>query len=158
MGRVKKPSHLQAIEGNPAKRPINKKEPKPTKGVPEVPEYFNEREAYWFNEIGNKLDKYGVMTTLDAHSLEMLIKAYSEYREADEGIKAEGMIIKTVGYNKQPVTKTNPLVPIRADAWKKVTSILKEFGMTPSSRTKIVSDNPEGKDDSSSEVMIEKYY
>jgi hypothetical protein len=35
-GPPKTPSHLRLVRGNPSKRPINKDEPKPPKGVPQL--------------------------------------------------------------------------------------------------------------------------
>ncbi|SPY95678.1 phage terminase small subunit [Proteus mirabilis] len=47
-GPPKTPSHLQLVRGNPSKRPINKKEPKPPKGVPPTPKHFTKQGKYWF--------------------------------------------------------------------------------------------------------------
>ncbi|MEM8438009.1 phage terminase small subunit P27 family, partial [Morganella morganii] len=47
-GPPKTPSHLRLVRGNPSKRPINKKEPKPPSGVPPTPKHFTRQGKYWF--------------------------------------------------------------------------------------------------------------
>lgn len=52
-GPPKTPTHLRLVRGNPSKRPINKNEPQPPKGVPPVPRHFDKQGKYWFNNPGN---------------------------------------------------------------------------------------------------------
>lgn len=39
-GRKPKPTAIKELEGNPGKRKLNKKEPKPDKGMPVCPEWL----------------------------------------------------------------------------------------------------------------------
>ena len=39
-GRKPKPTAIKELEGNPGKRKLNKKEPKPEKGMPVCPEWL----------------------------------------------------------------------------------------------------------------------
>jgi hypothetical protein len=55
-GPPKTPSHLRLVRGNPSKRPINKDEPKPPKGVPPTPKHFDKQGKYWFKRMGEELD------------------------------------------------------------------------------------------------------
>ena len=77
------------MKGNPSKRPINKNEPKPRQGSP-IPKHFDKQGKYWFKRIGDELDAVGVLTTLDAKALELLIEAYVEYRHHCDTLDREG--------------------------------------------------------------------
>ena len=47
-GRKPKPTAIKELEGNPGKRKLNKKEPKPEKGMPVCPEWLlPEAKAEW---------------------------------------------------------------------------------------------------------------
>lgn len=50
-GPPKTPTHLRLVRGNPSKRPINKNEPQPPKGVPPVPKHFDKQGKYWFKRM-----------------------------------------------------------------------------------------------------------
>lgn len=41
-GPPKTPTHLRLVRGNPSKRPINKNEPQPPKGVPPSSQAFRQ--------------------------------------------------------------------------------------------------------------------
>ena len=86
-GPPKTPSHLRLVRGNPSKRPINKDEPKPPKGVPPTPKHFDKQGKYWFKRLGDQLAGIGVLTELDGKALEMLVDAYVESREARKEVR-----------------------------------------------------------------------
>ena len=136
----RKPSHLRAVEGNPSHaRPENKDEPIPAKGYPDAPSYFSEQESAWYKEMCAELHRWGVITVLDARAMEMMTKSYSEFRQADEEIRANGSLtISTLGSTGQEVLKSHPSITVRDSAWKKFRAMATEFGMTPASRSKIV--------------------
>lgn len=94
-GPPKTPTHLRLVKGNPSKRAINKNEPKPPSGVPPIPKHFDKRGKYWFKRMGEELDAVGVMSTLDAKALELLVEAYTEYRHHCEVLDEEGYTYQT---------------------------------------------------------------
>ncbi|CAI0745271.1 MAG: phage terminase small subunit P27 family [Serratia grimesii] len=150
-GPPKTPTHLTLVKGNPSKRAINKNEPKPPSGVPPTPKHFDKQGKYWFKRIGEELDAVGVMSTLDAKALELLIEAYVEYRHHCDTLDREGYTY-AVFSDEEPdegkpreirMIKPHPAAVMKADAWKRIRAMLSEFGMTPSSRSKV---NPAGPD------------
>lgn len=145
-GRKPKPSHLKAVAGNPGKRPLNKNEPQPEKGVPVCPSWLSPKAKIVFREIGGMLDELGVMTRADRRALELLCDAYATYREASEFVRKHGFTYesKTItGVDEagnqivSTINRRYPEVDIASDAWKRIKSMLIEFGMTPSSRSRI---------------------
>lgn len=64
-GRKPKPTAIKELEGNPGKRILNKKEPKPEKGMPVCPEWLlPEAKAEW-KRLSDKLNQMGVLTEVD---------------------------------------------------------------------------------------------
>lgn len=141
-GPPKTPTHLALVKGNPSKRAVNKKEPKPPSGVPPVPKHLDKMGKYWFKRIGEELDAVGVMTTLDGKALELLIEAYSEYRQHCDVLTEEGYTYKTVSATGEDIVKAHPAAVMKSDAWKRIRAMLSEFGMTPASRSKVGASGP----------------
>ncbi|WP_369115068.1 phage terminase small subunit P27 family [Edwardsiella tarda] len=145
-GPPKTPTHLRLVRGNPSKRAINKNEPTPPSGVPPTPKHFDKRGKYWFKRIGEELDAVGVMSTLDAKALELLVEAYSEYRHHCEVLDEEGYTYQTVSAAGEKIVKAHPAAAMKADAWKRIRAMLSEFGMTPASRSKVEIKTPGSED------------
>lgn len=141
-GPPKTPTHLALVKGNPSKRAVNKKEPKPPSGVPPVPKHLDKMGKYWFKRIGEELDAVGVMTTLDSKALELLIEAYTEYRQHCDVLTEEGYTYKTVSATGEDIVKAHPAAVMKSDAWKRIRAMLSEFGMTPASRSKVGASGP----------------
>ncbi|KKF38700.1 MAG: phage terminase small subunit P27 family [Hafnia alvei] len=145
-GPPKTPTHLRLVKGNPSKRAINKNEPKPPSGVPPIPKHFDKRGKYWFKRMGEELDAVGVMSTLDAKALELLVEAYTEYRHHCEVLDEEGYTYQTGSATGEKIVKAHPAAAMKADAWKRIRAMLSEFGMTPASRSKVEIKAPAGED------------
>ena len=143
-GRKPKPSKLKILHGNPGRRPLPKNEPKPEPGKPDPPAWFepgSEAMQAW-DDLSADLDLIGVLTKADRAALVALVEAYLDWREACREVAKEGLSYASVsnkgGYSIRP----QPAVAIRSDSWKRYKSMLSEFGMTPSSRTRVRT-NPE---------------
>lgn len=153
-GPPKTPTHLRLVRGNPSKRPINKNEPQPPKGVPPVPKHFDKQGKYWFKRMAEELDAIGVISQLDARALELLVEAYTEYRHHCETLDREGYtyaVYSDDDYDEGKereirMIKPHPAAMMKADAWKRLRAMLAEFGMTPSSRSKVSKDKPDDDD------------
>lgn len=145
-GPPKTPTHLRLVKGNPSKRALNKNEPKPPSGVPPIPKHFDKRGKYWFKRMGEELDAVGVMSTLDAKALELLVEAYTEYRHHCEVLDEEGYTYQTGSATGEKIVKAHPAAAMKADAWKRIRAMLSEFGMTPASRSKVEIKAPAGED------------
>ncbi|HIC1917612.1 phage terminase small subunit P27 family [Citrobacter freundii] len=153
-GPPKTPTHLRLVRGNPSKRPINKNEPQPPKGVPPVPKHFDKQGKYWFKRMAEELDAIGVISLLDARALELLVEAYTEYRHHCETLDREGYTYAVYSDDDADegkereirMIKPHPAAMMKADAWKRLRTMLAEFGMTPSSRSKVSKDKPDDDD------------
>uniref|UniRef100_C5CJP3 Phage terminase, small subunit, P27 family n=1 Tax=Variovorax paradoxus (strain S110) TaxID=543728 RepID=C5CJP3_VARPS len=143
-GRPPKPTHLKVVSGNPGKRALNKREPKPKREVPSCPAYLSDVGKVAWGRLGVLLDRMGVLTEADGPALERLCDCYSEILECRELIKEHGRTYSTIrgiGDERSPVEqvlmKANPAVAMLADADRRFKSYLVEFGLTPAARSKV---------------------
>ena len=154
-GRPPTPTHLKILAGNPGKRDLPANEPKPEAGIPDCPERFVAAQKAAFEKLGGQLNQVGVLTHLDGPALEVLAMCYSQtMASAAEVAKygpcwvsmagcldANGKVIAL------PKTKINPQWKVLAESMRQLRSMLQEFGMTPSSRTKVSVVGEEDTDD-----------
>jgi P27 family predicted phage terminase small subunit len=144
-GRRPKPDHLKLVQGNPGRRPLNRRPPKTGRGIPPCPKHLGERARKAWSSIGPTLDKMGVLTIQDAVAMEALCDAYAEWWEARETVENEGATYRTdteMGY----IIRAHPAVGIAADARRFVRMMLIEFGLTPAARSKVKGESEEQKD------------
>lgn len=132
-GPAPKPTVLRVLEGNPGKRPLNKREPKPRIRTPKAPAYLDlYAKAHWDELIPELEHIPGLLTAVDGGMLTLLCQTYSEWRMADEIIQRDGLTVETKGG-----TWARPEVKIRDSASKRYRAMAAEFGLTPSSRSRI---------------------
>lgn len=132
-GRKPKPSHLKLVTGNPGKRKLNKKEPKPRREIPSPPDHLSDRARVAWGSLSAKLDRLGILTELDDLALERVCELVAEIVEHKADIRQHGRYVK-VGLAKG---KLRPVVRLLADADKRLRAWMTEFGLTPSSRSRI---------------------
>jgi P27 family predicted phage terminase small subunit len=83
------------------------------------------------------LNGYNVITTLDAPALTLLADVYGEYIQITKKIEQDGFILSEHNSRGKIVTKLNPLTSYKRMLFNDIQRMLKEFGMTPSSRNKV---------------------
>ncbi len=138
-GRPPKPTKLKLLQGNPGKRPINKKEPKPKTTVPSCPAHLDVEAKKEWRRITRELSAIGLVSKIDMAALAVYAVAWSRWVEAEQKLKRFGVIIKSPsGYPIQ-----SPYLAVANQAVKQMTSMLTEFGMTPASRTRVSVERPE---------------
>lgn len=136
-GRKPLPTHIKLLKGNPGKRSVNAREPKPKRGVPKMPAHLTPRAKSAWKRIGPELDAMGVLSLADATALELLCCVYAEWRVARDTVDDEGTTYTTTTETGDTMYRTRPEVAIAADAWRRCRAMLAEFGLTPSSRSKV---------------------
>src|SRR5512145_143099 len=142
-GRKPKPSALKELEGNPGKRAVNKKEPKPEVLIPSCPNHLTGVARQEWNRITKELAKLGVIALVDRAALAAYCTAYKDYTRAENKLKMEGeVIISDKGGMYQ-----NPWVGIKNSAIEKMIKIGVEFGLTPSSRVRLQVEKPNEEDE-----------
>jgi len=129
------PTKLKELNGNPGKRPLNKNEPKPKEELLECPDWLK-KDRLAFNEwkrIVPELYLLRLLTKIDRAALELYCSQYSIYRQAMKVIQKDGLITTNIRQGD----KANPAAAIAREAAKIIKTICVEFGLTPSSRSRI---------------------
>jgi P27 family predicted phage terminase small subunit len=134
-GPKPKPRHLKAVEGNPGKRALKKRDPKPKGGPPGCPTWLpTEGKAEWRRQIA--ANPTGLITEADRAALAAYCARWAVFVSATRALHTRatgGILVK--GYRGQRVK--NVLLQIQRDAAADVKSFAAEFGFTPSSRSRI---------------------
>ena len=137
MGRKPKPTALKLLEGNPGKRELNQFEPKPTDGMPICPEWLMEDAKEEWYRLAEVMNKMGILSDVDQSAFAVYCQTWARWKEAQEHIDREGSTFET----DSGQIKRNPWVAIANEWQAKLLSVCGEFGLTPSSRSRIVAAN-----------------
>ena len=108
------------------------------------------------------LDEMGVLTRADVFAVEVLCEALADHRACGETIRecaasaraaakageesdftADGRYYRTINQAGGVMWRAHPAVALRADADRRVKAWCAEFGLTPSARSRIVSNEGE---------------
>ena len=133
-GRKPKPTAIRAIEGNPGRRPLNSREPSPPDGVPDCPEFLDEEaRAEWFRACA-ALKEMQLLSKADRTALAAYCTAYSRWMQAEDQVKRFGTIVKSPD---KGFPMKSPYLTVADQAMECMRKFLVEFGLTPSSRSRI---------------------
>ena len=135
-GRRPKPTALKVLEGNPGKRPLNTKEPKPKSKAPKCPNWLEAEAKKEWRRMSKQLELMGLLTEVDMAAFAGYCQAYARWKEAEEFISKHGTIVKTPSGYWQQV----PQVSIASNYLKIMGKFCEQFGLTPSARSRLVAD------------------
>lgn len=134
-GRKPKPTTLKRLQGNPGKRPLPQNEPAPVaiSADEEPPAVLSDQAREYWPAIARELATVGVLTTMDRASLWLLVEAMADYIAAREAVEQCGDTMETgQGYHV-----VSPWMRQKWKAREHLLKLLVEFGMTPSSRSRV---------------------
>lgn len=132
-GPAPKPTALVLLEGNPGKRPINKREPQPRQKAPQCPAYLDENAKAEWRRLVPILRRMKILTEADYIALASLCQQYSTLMKAQAKLSEVGLLFKTPsGYVQQ-----SPLLAIVSSCTEAITRLCREFGLTPASRSRL---------------------
>lgn len=150
VGRKPKPTAVKALEGNPGKRSLNTNEPKPIKRAPRCPPWLEEDAKKEWKRVAKQMEELGILTEIDMAAFAGYCQAYARWKEAEEFITQHGTIVKTPSGYWQQV----PQVSIAQTYLKIMNKFCEQFGLTPSSRSRIVTENIAVKENDAMEVLL----
>lgn len=132
-GRRPIPTGLKRIRGNPGKRPLQPDLQLKGSQLPEAPSFLSvEAEIEW-KRVLQVLAPTGILTALDTMPLAVYCETYSTWKLATERLAESDLTI--VGANGHQVQ--NPLNRIASRAAADLVRYAAEFGLTPSSRSRV---------------------
>lgn len=133
-GRKPKPTALKKLAGNPGKRPLNESEPSFETSDLRVPIYLIEEEKWEWVRLAPMLLQAGVLTEGDEIALAILCAKLVRWKRARALLRKSGeTYISSKGNEIR-----HPHVEIVTRLESDITKILAEFGLTPSSRTRVM--------------------
>jgi P27 family predicted phage terminase small subunit len=140
-----KPTFLKLIEGNPGKRPLSKREPKPQGLLTTAPAWLTpSQQLHWQHAIDSA--PIGLLTKLDMQMLAVWVVAADLYQRAveqqaalDRRNKTTSLLSRTPNGSVQqspylPIINKQAMIMIKAAA---------EMGFSPAARTRIEMPDPE---------------
>jgi len=132
-GPTPRPTALVVLEGNPGKRAINRSEPKPRMKAPACPGHLDEQAKVEWKRLVPIIHHMKLLTEADYIALANLCMAYSRMVRAEKKLAEGGLLYKTQsGYVQQ-----SPLLSVINSSVETITKLCREFGLTPSSRSRI---------------------
>lgn len=134
-GRKPIPTAMKLLHGNPGRRPLPANEPAPAPVVEDIPPpdwLDDEAKAEWLR-VAPMLARNGLLTEMDVDALTAYCSAWVRWKKANAEIRRFGMIVKSP--NGYPIQ--SPYLPIANKALLQMRSLMADFGMTPSARTRV---------------------
>ena len=132
-GRKPTPTSLRVLRGNPGHRPLPENEPPVRIEIPRCPRELSPTAKKEWRRITPELARLGLLTRIDRAALAMYCDHYGRWLEAIAALQKYGVVIKSPsGFLMQ-----SPYVAIANKAGEQVRLLLSEFGMSPSSRTRV---------------------
>lgn len=134
-GRKPKPTKLKELNGNAGKRAINKNEPKFSSITNiEPPEWLPSLAVEMWQRVMPELLTNEVLTMADLHNVEAFCAAYARWREAQEHIEQNGVVIM----NKETGSiAKNPAVTVVNETARQLVQFGSLLGLDPSSRSRL---------------------
>lgn len=142
-GPAPKPTLIRKAEGNPGRRPFNDREPQPDVVRPRMPKHLDKLAQREWRRLVPMLERMRVLTEADGIALANLCFDCSILQQAQEALAKTGLLSKS---GRSGLIHQSPLLNIIASTTDRVTRSLREFGLTPSSRSRIQT-NAEGSTD-----------
>lgn len=127
------PTAIHLLRGNPGKRPLPENEPQPELALPKPPANLSPAAKREWHKTGKKLLALGVISELDPGAFAIYCQNYTDWLATIEKLNKTGMLLK----RHDGDIYVNPLFKIAAELQAASMRALIEFGMTPSSRTRV---------------------
>ena len=132
-GRKPKPTAVKIAEGNPGKRALNPREPRPPATKPSCPSHLSTIAKAEWKRLAGTLHEMGVLTFVDRAALAAYCQAYGRWVEAEQKLGETPTLIKAPsGYIQQ-----SPWLSVANKQMELMGRYMAELGLTPASRSRI---------------------
>jgi P27 family predicted phage terminase small subunit len=137
-GRKPVTTQLKLVKGNPGKRPLNTREPRPEVKMPTCPAHLSPTGKAEWRRIARQLHDMGIITELDRAALAGYCQAYGRWVEAERKLRETPLLIKIPsGYVQQ-----SPWLTIANKQLELMHRYLSDLGLSPTSRPRIEAHPP----------------
>lgn len=143
-GPPKKPTALKLVAGNPGKRALPKREPKPRGNLYDPPDWLTDQQRTGW-QYAIETAPLGLLKRVDRSTLVAWVIAEDLHRQAVEKLNVGAMLIKTP--NGMPVQ--SPYLSIINKQAAIMLKAASEMGFTPASRSRVEVDGEGQEEDPS---------
>ena len=132
-GRKPLPTHLKVVRGTLRKDRANRNEPQGAPAIPTCPRHLGEEAKREWRRVSKELRAMGLLTKVDRAALALYCDAWGRWVDALEALRRYGVMVKSPsGFPMQ-----SPYLAVANKAMEQMRLLLGEFGMSPSSRTRV---------------------
>lgn len=137
-GRKPKPLALRELEGNPGHRPIPATpEPELPAKCPKPPSWLSRIAKVEWNRVAPQLYRLRLLKELDVQPLAIYCQSYADLCKAQEVLNKKGQTYVHVNKAGEENLTVRPEHYIVQACMKQIKAFCTEFGMTPSSRSRL---------------------
>jgi len=141
-GRPRKPTSLKILSGTFQNVRANKHEPKPKVAIPKAPKGINRKVRAKFKELAEMAYRMGVLSEFDTDALLMCATALVEYYQATSVLLKEGPDMTFTSKDGTPQIMRRSELAWADGAYRRASSMLAKFGLTPADRSRVDVINP----------------
>ena len=134
-GRKPQPTKLKLLKGENRTERLNKNEPTPIPGAPDCPEWLSPLARAEWHRVVPQLLELGLLTKLDMVALAAYCQAYSRYVDAERSMTEHGVKRE---YGEKGYEQTSADMSVAHKYLAVIKAFCAEFGLTPSSRARMV--------------------
>jgi P27 family predicted phage terminase small subunit len=131
-GRKPTPTTLKILRGTNRGRP--NAEPRLPAAIPDCPEHLDEIAKAEWDSIAPQLLALGLVAKIDKAGLAAYCQSWSRWIQAEELIRESGQLLVS---SKSGQFYSNPAVAVADKMLNQLRAFLIEFGLTPSSRSRL---------------------
>lgn len=146
-GRKPTPTTLKILNGNPGKRPLPQDEPKPKPLMPKRPTWLTGEGKKMWDRLAPELERIGLLTIVDGESFAAACQCWGTYVDCLCYLQENGLTYIYVNTQGAENEIERPQVKIGQKALDQFRAFCSEFGLTPSSRTRIEVKTTENNED-----------
>jgi P27 family predicted phage terminase small subunit len=111
----------------------------PQPEIPACPPHLQGEAREEWQRMGERLFEHGLLTEIDGPALALYCQAWERWVEAEENLRKYGVVIKSPNNFPMP----SPYLAIANQAMAQMIRLLAEFGMSPSSRSRVTKAVPQ---------------
>ena len=143
-GRKPLPTKLKLFRGTLRSDRRNPREASLGDGLPTCPRALSPAAKREWRRVAHELAQAGLLTVVDRAGLAAYCAAWSRWIEAEEALRKYGTIMKSQsGY-----PMVSPYFSVASKSLEQMRLLLGEFGMTPSSRSRVNAQPLDGAEES----------
>jgi P27 family predicted phage terminase small subunit len=132
-GAKPKPTRLKVLSGTDRPDRRNSDEPAVTPATPRCPAHLGVEAKREWRRATKHLAAVGLLTQLDGAALALYCDAWGRWVESTRELQTHGLLMKSPnGYPMQ-----SPYLAVANKAFEQLRLMVPEFGMSPSSRTRV---------------------